>query len=853
MNRTNSRSRLWLIITVVLAATVSGSMASWRTVQKGSPVSLSKEEVLRSIRLVDEEADVFPFKIQGSRFVRKSDNKPVFLNIIGYQPIEPEHDVNSEISEERIRDDLRRWQEYQDGTDPIVIRVYPGPLKNDPNRVMPKVFYDGLRELGFWVIRDIYFEPNCADPYAGKQAEPIIDAVLAEVNDANAFDRIFAWEIGDELEAPYDGNETEIKEFVEGVCVYLKKRLRELNVVGDSNWVTWASWAANDPLHTAGAPIEPNCLDYISYNAYSYDPERMRDHQAGPITGTPYQGYLAALKERYPDKPLVISESGLTDNNNPEDIGDHRRMHPWYPTYRKGGLTSDQVAEGLADRYWDARLLRGQSDPNIVMAGFAVFEWNDEWWKYKGGSNANQENKPEEHFGLARFVERPGAEGYQLRYKLQQETIRDLYTLKFTNDPAMMNTGAENTNICVRGEPIKISAEAPEKIQESMRYRWEANRGRIVGDGSSVDFYPASNVLGPARITTVSIDSDGSATVSSMKVNIEASEPNRIEILTFGRGVDMNDPKMRSSGRVYNADLSKCKLVCYLRDWEGILVAKPSFDMKSIWINADGYWWAPSYRGPNDALFCWLVDKNWPQPNKILPGESLPEYIAEANTVTMDSNDYNDVDNDLLPDRWERRYFGNIVANDRYSDQDKDGADNLEEFLAHTSPVDSNDPNGNDTDSDGLLDNWEYRFFGGLTTYGPNDDPDGDGLINIKEHEPNLGTHPGRTSPDRDQDKLPDLWEIRWFGSIDANAQDNPDDDCFNNLEEYELGLDPTSCMGDINRSGTVDLLDYSAFALHWQSDCNGLDSCIKADLDKSGIVDWVDLSVLIRNWLLEL
>jgi len=113
----------------------------------------------------------------------------------------------------------------------------------------------------------------------------------------------------------------------------------------------------------------------------------------------------------------MLSEVGLSDSGK---VIEASRCHPWYPVYRYGGMSSEQVAEGLADRYWDARLLRDDGDPNIVIAGLAVFEWNDEWHKFSDGDPCIHEDEPEEHFGLGRFEKKTGEESYQLRYKLQQ-------------------------------------------------------------------------------------------------------------------------------------------------------------------------------------------------------------------------------------------------------------------------------------------------------------------------------------------------------------------------------------------------------------------------------------------------
>jgi hypothetical protein len=850
--------------------------------------------------LVSAESDPnFPFEIKGSKFLLNGEE--VFLNIIGYQPLEPGQqlweagkDFDYVIRRSRIRDDLRRWRAYCGGTDPVVVRVYPQPNMDDPNG-MPKIFYDDVNDLGFWIIRNIYVSSNYWGPTAIQDAYDQIDRVIAEVNDANAFDVIFAWEIGNEF-GVHNGDVAELEEFICLMSSYIKERVREVGGDNVSNWVTWAAGTFHDPLWTWDElPVKPECLDYIGYNTYGYEPERMRDHQTGPTTGTPYQGYLAALKECYPNTPLVIAETGLSDSNSPENTGDHARLHPWYPVYRKGGLTSEQVSEGLADRYWDARLLQGANDPNIVIAGFAIFEWNDEW--HKGESDPNEDDGlPEEHFGLGRFKRKPDQTEYQLRYKLQQETIRDLYTLNFDNDVNIIEPLVVDDNSISVDANTWVYVELSEEANTPVRYRWEASRGYIIGDPNSafdpnelgepnrVKFYSGNAALGPATVTVVAIDTNGNVDSCSITIDINIPPEPNIEILTVGKGISLSDPEVKASGRVYNANLNEYKLVCYIYNWHFYI--QPYDVMKSIWIGSDGYWWTNirNAKANPGELYCWLVPESWdPQDEVADPNWSPPEYIAEANTVNMDSNDYDDEDNDLLPDWWEIQYFGAIEPNGRYGDPDNDGAHNLEEFLADTSPNNVSDPNKNDTDRDGLWDNWERHFFGDISFYNDSNDPDGDGLTNSEELA--LGLHPVRVAVDKDQDGLPDLWEMRQFNNLSQNGADNPDFDGCTNLDEYEVGLNPVvrdlagdfDCQCDVDfydlglfvkqwlwprfsadvapetPDRTVDFLDWAVFAKAWQStesSPNWDPSCDIAPGGGDGKVDWYDLAVFVEQWL---
>ncbi|MFQ5884459.1 MAG: hypothetical protein ACE5IO_05100 [Thermoplasmata archaeon] len=48
---------------------------------------------------------------------------------------------------------------------------------------------------------------------------------------------------------------------------------------------------------------------------------------------------------------------------------------------------------------------------------------------------------------------------------------------------------------------------------------------------------------------------------------------------------------------------------------------------------------------------------------------------------------------------------------------------------------------------------------------------------------------------DSDQDGLPDWWELEYFGDLSYGADDDPDNDGFTNLEEYEAGTSPIDSM----------------------------------------------------------
>lgn len=131
-------------------------------------------------------------------------------------------------------------------------------------------------------------------------------------------------------------------------------------------------------------------------------------------------------------------------------------------------------------------------------------------------------------------------------------------------------------------------------------------------------------------------------------------------------------------------------------------------------------------------------------------------------------------------------------------DTDEDGLPDYYEEILGT------DKNNADTDSDGLNDGYEVFYLGTNPTKADSDDncipdgsedPDNDGLTNIKECE--LGTDPNNA--DTDGDGLSDGAEVYTYGT-DPLKYDT-DDDGISDGDEITLGLDPNN--GSTN--GTPD------------------------------------------------
>ncbi len=77
---------------------------------------------------------------------------------------------------------------------------------------------------------------------------------------------------------------------------------------------------------------------------------------------------------------------------------------------------------------------------------------------------------------------------------------------------------------------------------------------------------------------------------------------------------------------------------------------------------------------------------------------------------------------------------------------------------------------------------------------------------------------------------------------------------CFSNLDEYELGLNPKICQGNLDCDWDIDFVDYAKLTLRWLNDgCISPNWCEDADLDRNGNVNVFDSDILFENWLMEL
>lgn len=184
---------------------------------------------------------------------------------------------------------------------------------------------------------------------------------------------------------------------------------------------------------------------------------------------------------------------------------------------------------------------------------------------------------------------------------------------------------------------------------------------------------------------------------------------------------------------------------------------------------------------------------------------NLQEY--QGGTVPVNDSDF-----DGLNDNWEITNFGNIAAQNGTGDPDGDRDDNATEFAASTNPNLRTSHTDTDLPADGMSDSWEEFYFPGVGTAATADD-DLDAVTSLNEFlrgtNPNDALSNGEADGDADNDGLDDAWERQFFANVVAQgAAGDPDSDSASNLAEYTAASNPTvqaSTPTDGNGDGQPD------------------------------------------------
>lgn len=276
----------------------------------------------------------------------------------------------------------------------------------------PYPCFEGAKKEGLYIFLTIWINGDIKDyqsanfkNFQKKYIRTIIDQVH-NLEGVDYSDIILAYAIGNELAesnidstdekhpevnhykgkyitAPVGSTPTEC--FLAEMADYIKEY--ENDTYGVKHLVTYSNMQLTDPLLRCGF------LDFISFNGYCHDTEIFSKNSDGSHTGTYYQGWLEKTRERFPNKPLLISEFGLS--TAPECV----RVGP--PTYGDGGNTEEDQANGIAQMWNDIITAK------YPVAGGIIFVYQDIWWApgnikepFEIDKESHNENDVHEWYGI---------------------------------------------------------------------------------------------------------------------------------------------------------------------------------------------------------------------------------------------------------------------------------------------------------------------------------------------------------------------------------------------------------------------------------------------------------------------
>jgi hypothetical protein len=158
---------------------------------------------------------------------------------------------------------------------------------------------------------------------------------------------------------------------LEASASFLREVAATVRALDPGTPVGYASWPGLEAL-------DDELLDFVAFNLYPHRPRAVMD-ELGLV------GYVRLLGETVArGRPLLVSEFGVS-------VSEAR-------VAGRGGASEREQADLLVD-------LAGRF-AEAGVAGTALFQWNDGWWKNfdrPGDENEHDPADPEEWFGLLRF------------------------------------------------------------------------------------------------------------------------------------------------------------------------------------------------------------------------------------------------------------------------------------------------------------------------------------------------------------------------------------------------------------------------------------------------------------------
>ncbi|MFH1369437.1 MAG: hypothetical protein ABII64_09975 [Elusimicrobiota bacterium] len=356
------------------------------------------------------------------------DGKEFLVKGVSYDYIRPEdppwewegNPIPSEQIRARILKDIKDIREMNAN----VLRISDSPA----------AVYEGARKEKLFLLQSIWIEPakDLFEPEFKERQKTNIRRMIDRIHNLNGADYsdiVMAWNICCELTEKeikandakypetnhYDGEyvsapmgSTAVECFIAQMADYAKR------YEYDSYFATHLVTYSNTQLTVSF--LRTDFLDFMSMNLYSHNVWCWYNSPLGSRSGTIYQGFIETFRESYPNKPLLITEFGLS--TAPECKKD--ALHP----YGYGGNTEEEQAKGIAEMWNDIKTAK------YPVAGGVVYAYADFWGGMgQEGVEIHEKNNPEQWFGVV-SIDGESSKKTKVRKKQAYYKLQELFGLK---------------------------------------------------------------------------------------------------------------------------------------------------------------------------------------------------------------------------------------------------------------------------------------------------------------------------------------------------------------------------------------------------------------------------------------
>jgi hypothetical protein len=275
----------------------------------------------------------------------------------------------------------------------------------------PRHCYQAIKQAGdLFILQTLWIDPEVSDlhdPQFKEATRGYVRSVIDRIHSVytDAAPPLIAYLVGNELSESairatnaahpglhgYSGDYVTTEQDLNASEVFLAEladyvKQYEYATYGVTHLVSYA----ND-IRTADL-IDTPFLDFRSHNVYSYAVAYYRPGTSlGSESGTLLQGWIEELKSRFPDRPLLVTETGLSVSPSAPHVGP--------PDYGYGGNTESEQAAGLL------RTIDDVETSESPTAGVIIHEFLDAWWKFGLDDSYSQDPEDvEEWFGIIRLI-----------------------------------------------------------------------------------------------------------------------------------------------------------------------------------------------------------------------------------------------------------------------------------------------------------------------------------------------------------------------------------------------------------------------------------------------------------------